>query len=109
MLILVTELPARHGKFHARLEDGTELCKSTRQPLLDGTRELLKRGVDPQTRLVMRHEGSPVDALTATVGAAAKLTVDEGNARRTSVAGSRTRWSPRGRRPIRRRSGHLCV
>ena len=34
--------------------------------------------MDPGTVLVMRHAGSDVDALTAKLGVAARLTVDEG-------------------------------
>ena len=52
MHIIVTETTQRRGKYHA------QLCEPTRQPLLDGARELLGRGVDPQTPLVMRRAGS---------------------------------------------------
>jgi hypothetical protein len=53
----------------------------SRQPFLDSARVLLAEGVPPQTRLTMRHVGSSTDSLTATVGAAAKLTVDESRPR----------------------------
>jgi hypothetical protein len=36
--------------------------------LCDGARVLDAEGVDPATKLVMRHEGSPYDALRSTVG-----------------------------------------
>jgi hypothetical protein len=44
----------------------------------DAARVLLAEGVDPVTKLVMRHEGSSHDALRSTVGVAAKLTVTDG-------------------------------
>ena len=48
-----------------------------RQPLLDAARVFLAEGADPKARIQMRHEGSPHVALSASVGKAAKLTVDE--------------------------------
>jgi hypothetical protein len=47
------------------------------QQTLDACRLLAGDGVDPSTR-VMRHEGRDYDALRSTIGAAAKLTVEEG-------------------------------
>jgi hypothetical protein len=75
LVIVITEL--RGARYSARLEDGTELCRLTRQPLLDSARELLKRGCDLATPLVMRREGASGEALRSTVDAAAKLTVLE--------------------------------
>jgi hypothetical protein len=40
LTIFIAELP-KGGMFRAWLDDGTALCKATRQPLLDGARELL--------------------------------------------------------------------
>jgi hypothetical protein len=51
----------------------------SRQPLLDAARVLLAEGHDPHTILAMRHAGSDTIALSAKLGAAAKLTVDEGS------------------------------
>jgi hypothetical protein len=65
-----------HGKFVASL-DGRQLCVS-RQPLLDAARILLAEGADPADTVAMRHAGSDHDAMTATVGAAERLTVREG-------------------------------
>jgi hypothetical protein len=64
--------------FDARLE-GEErvLVRRTHQPLLDACRVLVAEGVDPKTRIVMRHVGSQTDALITKVGAAAKLSVKE--------------------------------
>ena len=64
-----------HGKFVVTL-DGRQLCIS-RQPLLDAARVLLADGVDPETAIATRHAGAGFDAMTSTVGAAAKWTVKE--------------------------------
>ena len=64
-----------HGKFVVTL-DGRQLCIS-RQPLLDAARVLINEGVDPATPIATRHAGAGFDAMTSTVGAAAKWTVKE--------------------------------
>ena len=64
-----------HGKFVVTL-DGRQICIS-RQPFLDAARILIKEGVDPATPIVTRHAGADFDAMTSTVGAAAKWTVRE--------------------------------
>jgi len=73
--IIVSELRDRPGCFEARV-DGKVLCTS-RQPLLDGARELLARGHDPTARAVMRHAGSAIDAIGGVIGRLAKLTTEE--------------------------------
>jgi hypothetical protein len=77
--ILISPTPARAGRFDARLPSGQMLVVGSRQPFLDGARVLLKSGWNPQQVIVMRHVGSSFDSLKSTVGAAAKLTVDETN------------------------------
>jgi hypothetical protein len=64
------------GHFRARL--GHRELVTSRQPFLDSARVLLGEGCDPTTVLVMRHAGSKTISLRATIGAAAKLTVAEG-------------------------------
>jgi hypothetical protein len=64
-----------HGKFLVTL-DGRQLCIS-RQPLLDAARVLLADGVDPETSIATRHAGAGFDAMTSTVGTAARWTVKE--------------------------------
>ena len=84
LVITVTEIaPGRHEARHGQLL----LCTSA-QPLLDGARALLAAGCDPSAPLVMRREGSDLDALRTRVGVAAGLTVDETNIRFA-------RWKPR--------------
>ena len=77
-----------HGTFDAYL--GERLLTTSHQPFLEAARVLLAEGVDPATPLVMRHAGSQTDSLKGTVGAAAKLTVEE-----TRTAGPYFRkWRP---------------
>ena len=64
-----------HGKFVVTLDD-RQICIS-RQPLLDAARILIKEGIDPATPIATRHAGAGFDAMTSTVGAAAKWTVKE--------------------------------
>ena len=64
-LVVSPELdPEKAGRFAARLEStGEVIVASTRQPLVDGARELLARGFDPATPLTMRHDGKSCDSL----------------------------------------------
>jgi hypothetical protein len=57
------------------------LCTS-RQPFLDAARVLVSQGYHPNTILIMRHAGSSVEALRASLQLAARLTVDEFNGTR---------------------------
>jgi hypothetical protein len=64
---------------HLEGEDRALLVRRTHQPLLDACRVLVADDVDPRARIVMRHAGSQTHALIAKVGAAAKLSVKEGD------------------------------
>jgi hypothetical protein len=55
--------------------DGRTIVKRSTTPFCATARVLLAEGIDPATKLVMRHEGLSHDALRSTVGVAAKLTV----------------------------------
>jgi hypothetical protein len=66
----------RGAFFDAKIEDRVVVTRTT-QPLLDACRRLVAEGIDPDTRIVMRHTGSKANALLAEVGIAAKLTVNE--------------------------------
>ena len=85
-----------HGKFAATL-DGRQLCIS-RQPLLDAARVLINEGIDPTTPIATRHAGAGFDAMTSTVGTAAKWTVKENEIQSPHFV----RWKafPASRRPI---------
>jgi hypothetical protein len=74
MIITVDRLGG--GRYRARL-DSRVLVRASHTPLLAAARVLLDEGVDPSAPLVMRHAGRDYDALTSTVGTAAKLTVRE--------------------------------
>jgi hypothetical protein len=85
---------ARPGTYIAAIA-GRDICTS-RQPFLDGARILLREGASPETVIVMRWAGTTTDALTATVGAAAKLTVKEPDRGRPHFA----TWKPRHSSPV---------
>jgi hypothetical protein len=69
--------PAKRVRFNARLAvDGRELGAFS-APLCGSARVLLSQGALPSTELQMRHAGTDVVALTATLGVAAGLTVEE--------------------------------
>jgi hypothetical protein len=75
--LIVKETESRRGRFYARLEASSRPLVISRQPFLDGARLLLEAGVDPDVRIVSRHELMPYDGLQSTVGAAARWTVDD--------------------------------
>jgi hypothetical protein len=52
----------RPGAFSAYPETGDAVVFGSRQPLVDGARELLARGFDPATPLTMRMEGKAYDS-----------------------------------------------
>lgn len=54
-----------------------EAIITSRQPLFAAARILLSRGVDPETIITMRHEGSATISLRSTVGRAAGWRVEE--------------------------------
>ena len=60
----------RHDRFDARLQGGEEvICEATRQPLLDASRALLRRGADPTATICMVHASAPaVVTMRALIG-----------------------------------------
>ena len=52
----------RPGSFIAYLETGDALVAGSRQPLMDGARELLAHSFDPAALLTMRIEGKSYDS-----------------------------------------------
>jgi hypothetical protein len=90
--ITIAPIPTRPGYYTACC-DGRLLCRS-RQPFLDGARELLASSYPPDTVIVMRSANSTTDRLRSTIGAAAALTVEtneEGRPDLRQWRGSRTR------------------
>jgi hypothetical protein len=66
--------------WRVELETGEVLLPRTRLPLLDGARALIARGLDPATRITLRHRGSANDSFTPMrLGVAARWTVEEGS------------------------------
>jgi hypothetical protein len=80
MVRLLLRPHGRHGQFAAYL--GCELICTSRQPLLDGARELARRGYDPTLALTTRHEGKGYDNfIPKLLAELADLTVDDDNRR----------------------------
>jgi hypothetical protein len=80
----------RCGRFDVRLQNGDEvMCEVTRQPLLDASRELLRRGADPNAVVCKVHASAPaVVTMRAPIGVAAQYDVmGEKLVRRKSAAG----------------------
>jgi hypothetical protein len=59
--------------------DARNIVTRSATPMLDAARVLAGEGMDPATRLVMRHAGSDLDAVITTVGYAAGLAIREDN------------------------------
>ena len=69
---------AAHSVYDARLVGEKELLCSSNTVFLDAARHLLKSGrAEPDDILIMQHASSNTEALRATVGTAAKLTIEE--------------------------------
>jgi hypothetical protein len=75
LVIIVEPVPERPGYFEARL-DACLLVRS-RQPLLDVARRLLTLGHSAHAAVEMKYIGSDTVCLSALVGTAAKLTVED--------------------------------
>jgi hypothetical protein len=67
----------RHDRFDARLQGGEAvICEATRQPLLDASRELLRRGADSAATICMVHASAPaVVTMRAPIAVAAQFDV----------------------------------
>jgi hypothetical protein len=69
---------AAPGVFDVRLEGEPDILLSSRTPLLDAARHLLKTGQAlPEDRLTMRHAGSETVSFDVNIAKAAKLSVEE--------------------------------
>jgi hypothetical protein len=66
---------SERGQLFDAAVDGRCIVKRSPTPFCEAARALLREGVRPDTKLVMRHEGKHNDALISTVGVAAKTTV----------------------------------
>jgi hypothetical protein len=99
MHVITIREQERRGIYDAR-HDGRLLCTSSRSPLLAAARVLLAEGVDPQARIVMRREGSDVDCLSSTIGAAAKLSVEDNDVGKPTFRRFRDHRESRGAAPL---------
>jgi hypothetical protein len=90
--LIATPDPRMAGRFTARLE-GEVIVTMTRQPLVDGARELLARGFDPATPLTMRMQERAYDSFQPMpIGKWAEWTYEEGE----KTALQRRPWRPFG-------------
>jgi hypothetical protein len=91
LCLIVDSTSEAPGRFTATLAGGGVIVRGSRQPLVDGARELLARGLDPATLLTMRHQGKAYDSFKpAPIGEWAKWTYQEGEKRTLT----RARWRP---------------
>jgi hypothetical protein len=61
--LILIPIDRKPGRFSAYLQrTGAPVVTGSKQPLVDGARELLARGFDPGMLLTMRHEGSAHDS-----------------------------------------------
>lgn len=90
MILFVEETHQRCGKFKAWCDEFGVVCKSSRQPFLDGARALLAKGADPDALLVMCHAKTGTDSLCGKIGAAAKLTIEDSQMKSPRFR----RWQP---------------
>jgi hypothetical protein len=90
--LIVIPLESKPGRFSGRLEStGEVIVTSSKQPLVDGARELMAAGFDPATPLTMRHERSTNDCFEPLpIGKWAGWTYEEGE--RTSLR--QAPWMP---------------
>jgi len=89
---LVEIAPTTASCFSATV-NGELLVLSSRQPLLDACRYLLRAGADPNSWIVMRHAGIEVESLRGKIGILAGLTVEDDHLGRPKFR----RWrGPRG-------------
>jgi hypothetical protein len=86
IVIIVSPRRARDKRaapsvYDARLSGNDQLFCSSNTIFFDAARKLLRSGcAAPEDVLIMKHAGSDLEALRATIGHAAKLTVEERDA-----------------------------
>jgi hypothetical protein len=67
-----------HGhKYRAALADGGLILAASTQPFHDGARELLKRGFDPNSTLIMKRASTDVIAMRGVLGEVARMAMRE--------------------------------
>jgi hypothetical protein len=74
---VVFTTPVARGRSEVRYGGVAEVLLTTRQPLLDTARLLLSLGCRPDAIIARRRVGRDADDMRATLGVAARYTVDE--------------------------------
>ena len=101
--LIIRPCPITAGKHADKLDaylDGQYIVTS-REPLLDGARELLRRGYNPSTLMTTRRDGSAFDSFEPLpLGKLAGLTIGESDKRALRLR----KWEPT-RMPFPRGSG----
>jgi hypothetical protein len=77
LIITITPTGTAGDRYEARIDNGRLLVSSSRQPFLDGCRQLIRLGFDADEVAELRHRGSSVTSLRARIGDGAKQTVAE--------------------------------
>jgi hypothetical protein len=96
LTIVITPVPERLGAFAARREGSLKVMCVSRWPFLDSARCFVADGHDPNIRLTMRRDSAEGFALSARLGIAARLKVEESahgpvfRAWRKDLSGSKT-------------------
>jgi hypothetical protein len=76
--LIVAPDPARVGHFTARLlNENRRLIAYSRMPFCNAARALVAEGLDEAAPLTMRHRGSATACLSAPIGTAGRLAVEE--------------------------------
>jgi hypothetical protein len=73
IILIISERETRNGIFDVHIEQRYLL--SSPSPFIDACRHLLARGYNPAGTVVMRHEGSDVDALHGILGRVAGVEI----------------------------------
>lgn len=90
-VIEITLIPHTADRFKMVLSDGTMLPRSSRQPRLDGARQMLKDGWSPETLITTRHQANDYpNWKPAPIGELAEWTIGESD----KCGLSRRRWKP---------------
>jgi hypothetical protein len=74
---VVFTTPVARGRSEVRYQGMAKVLLTTRQPLLDTARLLLSLGCRPDAIIARRRVGGDADDMRATLGVAARYTVDE--------------------------------
>jgi len=103
-IVLQVEPSRRPGVYAATVEGEAKPIVTSTMPFLEAARALRARGFDDDVRLIMRWRGQSTDSLTALLGAAAQIAVEERSSSPPSLRFVRYRSFP----PALRGGMHLA-